>query len=131
MDSLALTSSLTGWGYFLAWSISMYPQPISNFLRKSVKGLSFDYLVLFTAGFAALNVYTLVGFFDENVKKEYRRRWGGEMLVVEADVWSAGHSLFVGGSIARVVMVPATHGFRRIWTSFLAHCDDSTPSVDP
>lgn len=40
-----IPSGIIGWGYFVAWSISFYPQVFMNFKRKSVVGLSFDYQV--------------------------------------------------------------------------------------
>jgi cystinosin len=39
-----------GWTYFLLWTISFYPQLISNFRRKSVEGLSLDFLAMNVAG---------------------------------------------------------------------------------
>lgn len=39
--------SLTvGWIYFVAWSVSFYPQLVINYKRKSVVGLSFDFMAL-------------------------------------------------------------------------------------
>jgi uncharacterized protein with PQ loop repeat len=39
-----------GWTYFLLWTISFYPQLISNFRRKSVEGLSLDFLAMNVVG---------------------------------------------------------------------------------
>lgn len=50
-DSLYHISSVVGWIYFLAWSVSFYPQIYSNYKRKSVVGLNFDYLSLNLVGF--------------------------------------------------------------------------------
>eukprot|EP00045_Choanoeca_perplexa_P004144 m.35710 g.35710 ORF g.35710 m.35710 type:complete len:187 (-) comp12420_c0_seq4:633-1193(-) len=38
-------SNVMGGIYFMAWSLSFYPQAILNYTRKSVVGLSFDYQV--------------------------------------------------------------------------------------
>lgn len=38
-----IISTSVGWTYFLAWSVSFYPQVWLNWKRKSVVGLSFDY----------------------------------------------------------------------------------------
>lgn len=38
-------SAICGWLYFLAWILSMYPQVVINFNKKSVVGLNFDYVV--------------------------------------------------------------------------------------
>lgn len=50
-DVLYHVSAAVGWIYFLAWSISFYPQIYSNYKRKSVVGLNFDYLSLNILGF--------------------------------------------------------------------------------
>eukprot|EP00188_Purpureofilum_apyrenoidigerum_P000856 Plantae.Rhodophyta-Purpureofilum_apyrenoidigerum.ctg14292.p1 GENE.Plantae.Rhodophyta-Purpureofilum_apyrenoidigerum.ctg14292~~Plantae.Rhodophyta-Purpureofilum_apyrenoidigerum.ctg14292.p1 ORF type:complete len:247 (-),score=42.41 Plantae.Rhodophyta-Purpureofilum_apyrenoidigerum.ctg14292:514-1254(-) len=45
-------STVVGWTYFFCWSISFYPQVWLNFKRKSVVGLSLDFVA-----------YNLLGFF--------------------------------------------------------------------
>ena len=50
-DILYHISTVVGWIYFLAWSVSFYPQIYSNYKRKSVVGLNFDYLSLNLVGF--------------------------------------------------------------------------------
>ena len=47
---LTVLGSVFGWVYFLSWSISFWPQNISNFKRKSVVGLNFDYTILHFTG---------------------------------------------------------------------------------
>ncbi|KAF9985410.1 hypothetical protein BGZ75_003006 [Mortierella antarctica] len=44
-------SYVLGWTYFIAWSASFYPQAILNWRRKSVQGLSLDYIYLNVLGF--------------------------------------------------------------------------------
>ncbi|GMR36619.1 hypothetical protein PMAYCL1PPCAC_06814, partial [Pristionchus mayeri] len=62
---------VVGWAYFLAWSISFWPQIILNFQRKSVIGLNFDFVLLNTIGFASYTVYNCLIFFDKEVQSEY------------------------------------------------------------
>lgn len=52
----ALISHLLGWAYFLAWSASFYPQAILNWRRKSVQGLSMDFIYLNVLGFLCYTV---------------------------------------------------------------------------
>jgi cystinosin len=52
-----IISAVLGWTYFLAWSISFYPQVILNWRRKSVVGLSFDY-----------NAYNVIGYLCYSVR---------------------------------------------------------------
>ncbi|KAI9030617.1 hypothetical protein DFJ74DRAFT_702912 [Hyaloraphidium curvatum] len=94
--TLALVSQVCGWGYVLAWAVSLYPQPLRNWRRKSVRGYSFDYIVLYVFGFVALAIYTFVFFFDRGVQDEYSRRNGGlKNLVVTADLLHICHSLAI------------------------------------
>ena len=46
-----------GWIYFVAWSLSFYPQVVENWRRKSVIGLNFDYLALNITGFIGYVTY--------------------------------------------------------------------------
>lgn len=39
-------SAVLGWTSFSAWSASFWPQLLSNHRRRSVEGLSFDFLLL-------------------------------------------------------------------------------------
>lgn len=43
-------SSFIGWSYFVMWSVSFYPQLVINYRRKSVAGISLDFLALNVAG---------------------------------------------------------------------------------
>ncbi|KAI6184376.1 Cystinosin [Aphelenchoides bicaudatus] len=62
---------VTGWVYFVAWSVSFYPQIVLNFRRKSVEGLHFDFLLLNTIGFSCYSVYNVMMFFDPVVEDQY------------------------------------------------------------
>ncbi|KAE9416074.1 hypothetical protein Angca_002294, partial [Angiostrongylus cantonensis] len=65
---VALLVVVVGWSYFLAWSISFYPQIFLNIRRQSVVGLNFDFLLLNIIGFAAYSAYNLFMYFDYNVQ---------------------------------------------------------------
>lgn len=56
---LITISSVIGWLYFVAWSISFYPQIITNYKRKSVVGLNFDFLSLNIIGFVLYGVFNI------------------------------------------------------------------------
>ncbi|KFO74377.1 Cystinosin, partial [Cuculus canorus] len=60
-----------GWIYFLAWSISFYPQLFENWRRKSVVGLSFDFLALNLTGFIAYSVFNIGLFWIPLIKEEF------------------------------------------------------------
>eukprot|EP00727_Mastigamoeba_balamuthi_P012778 m51a1_g8122 hypothetical protein (316) ;mRNA; f:181836-183093 len=48
--ALRTLSAVCGWAYFAAWSLSFYPQVVDNFRRRSVVGLSFDFLLINVTG---------------------------------------------------------------------------------
>lgn len=68
-EILPTLSAVLGWGYFSAWAISMYPQPIANWKRQSVRGFSLDYIVLFTVGMVCLCLYTCFFYFDTDIQE--------------------------------------------------------------
>jgi uncharacterized protein with PQ loop repeat len=53
---LHFISHFAGWAYFMAWSASFYPQAILNYQRKSVQGLSMDFIFLNVFGFLCYSV---------------------------------------------------------------------------
>src|SRR5271156_5255958 len=55
--SLDAFSQFLGWSYFLAWSISFWPQTILNFKRRSVQGLSLDFTLYNLTGFTLYTIY--------------------------------------------------------------------------
>lgn len=90
-----LISSITGYSYFCAWSISFYPQVILNFKRKSTAGLSNEFSVLNVAGFACYTTYTLCFYFSPEIQRQYKERNGAEseITVQSNDVAFAVHAL--------------------------------------
>ncbi|KAI8967075.1 PQ loop repeat-domain-containing protein [Mycotypha africana] len=70
-----VVSELLGWSYFFVWSISLYPQIYLNWKRKSVKGLSIDYLFYHWLGFLCYSVYNLAFFSNGQIRDEYRQRY--------------------------------------------------------
>ena len=47
---------IIGWAYTFCWTISFFPQIILNYRRRSVQGLSFDFLALNVFGFTCYSV---------------------------------------------------------------------------
>lgn len=88
-------SSVIGWLYFVAWSISFYPQIWINFKRRSVTGLNFDFLALNLVGFALYSAYNLCVFFSSGIQTEYLNRYPRGLIPVLAnDVIFSVHALF-------------------------------------
>ena len=62
---------ISGWLYFLTWSLSFYPQFILNWRTKSVVGLSFDYVALNLMGFVGYSIFNIAFYFDEGTQEDY------------------------------------------------------------
>ncbi|KAK5120447.1 hypothetical protein LTR85_006386 [Meristemomyces frigidus] len=67
-------SRLCGWLYFLAWSISFYPQPALNFRRRTTEGLLVDYPLLNVLGFSCYSVSSAVFLLSPPVRAQYAAR---------------------------------------------------------
>ncbi|KAG0281031.1 hypothetical protein BGZ95_007231 [Linnemannia exigua] len=89
-------SYLIGWAYFIAWSASFYPQAILNWRRKTVQGLSMDFVHLNVVGFLCYSIFNLAFFFSSEIQEEYKRRNDGQENLVRAnDVFFAAHALIL------------------------------------
>ncbi|XP_076753785.1 cystinosin-like isoform X3 [Xylocopa sonorina] len=94
-DTLYHISSVVGWIYFLAWSVSFYPQIYSNYKRKSVVGLNFDYLSLNLVGFIMYALFNCGLFWIPEVELEYFRRYPKGLNPVQVnDIFFALHATF-------------------------------------
>ncbi|KAJ1797088.1 hypothetical protein LPJ59_003351, partial [Coemansia sp. RSA 2399] len=82
--------------YFVAWSVSFYPQIVLNYRRKSVEGLSIDFLVYNVYGFACYTVFNTAFFASRTIADEYARRNDGhENLVRSNDLFFSYHALIL------------------------------------
>ncbi|KAF7677544.1 l-cystine transporter-like protein [Alternaria burnsii] len=67
-------SRVLGWAYFLSWSLSFYPQPISNYIRKSTLGLAIDFPTLNVLGFTCYTISTACFLYSPTIKSQYAFR---------------------------------------------------------
>jgi cystinosin len=89
-------SSSLGYTYFLMWSISFYPQVLTNYHRRTTSGLSVDFCLLNVIGFACYATYNLSLFYNDDLRRLYRERHGGGDVVIPVrsnDVAFAVHAL--------------------------------------
>ncbi|XP_063002669.1 cystinosin [Elgaria multicarinata webbii] len=85
-----------GWIYFLAWSISFYPQVFENWRRKSVVGLSFDFIALNLTGFIAYSVFNVGLFWIHAVKEQFLQVYPNGVNPVDSnDVFFSLHAVAV------------------------------------
>jgi len=93
--SVELLSTIIGWTYFVAWSVSFYPQIWDNFRRKSVIGLNFDFLALNIVGFTLYGCYNVALFWIHSVQAEYKSRHPMGVIPVQAnDVFFPIHAVW-------------------------------------
>ncbi|KAJ8374678.1 hypothetical protein SKAU_G00052580 [Synaphobranchus kaupii] len=91
---LEIINQVIGWIYFLAWSVSFYPQLYENWKRKSVVGLNFDFLALNLTGFIAYSVFNVGLFWIPYLKEEFLKRYPNGVNPVDAnDVFFSLHAV--------------------------------------
>eukprot|EP00804_Cyclotella_cryptica_P005824 CCRYP_000128-RB/>CCRYP_000128-RB protein AED:0.04 eAED:0.04 QI:195/1/1/1/0/0/4/1311/432 len=71
-------SNVLGYSYFLSWTLSFYPQIITNYRnpRGAKEGVSFDFLVWNMIGFACYAAYVTSFLYSGVVRQEYADRFG-------------------------------------------------------
>lgn len=82
---LNVLSAVFGWIYFIAWSVSFYPQIFLNWKRRSVVGLSFDFISLNLTGFLAYSFFNLGMYFSPTVQTEYLAKHPTGVIPVETN----------------------------------------------
>eukprot|EP01091_Cochliopodium_minus_P003947 TRINITY_DN13885_c0_g1_i1.p1 TRINITY_DN13885_c0_g1~~TRINITY_DN13885_c0_g1_i1.p1 ORF type:complete len:281 (-),score=16.45 TRINITY_DN13885_c0_g1_i1:46-888(-) len=115
LDSHFLTvlSKIVGWGYFVAWSVSFYPQIVENYMRKHVKGLSFDYVLYNFTGFLCYSIYNCFLYWIPVFQQEYIKVHGPPIPVHLNDCVFALHALFFTLiTIAQIFIYP--HGDNKL-----------------
>ncbi len=93
--SIVWISRALGWGYFIAWSASFYPQIYKNWKRKSVVGLSHHFVILNIMGYICYVIFTTTMYDSTLIKLEYISTNGGHKTKVQInDIAFAIHALF-------------------------------------
>jgi len=87
---------IIGWIYFVAWSVSFYPQVFYNYGRKSVVGLNFDFLAYNLTGFLGYSCYNVGIYWVASVQHEYTAAHHTKVMPVQAnDVFFALHAVLI------------------------------------
>ncbi|XP_065097940.1 cystinosin [Paramisgurnus dabryanus] len=91
---LFIINQVIGWIYFLAWSVSFYPQAYENWRRRSVVGLNFDFIVLNLTGFVAYSVFNVGLFWVPYIQEEFLKKDPNGVIPVDAnDVFFSLHAV--------------------------------------
>uniref|UniRef100_A0A1Y1MTB7 Cystinosin n=1 Tax=Photinus pyralis TaxID=7054 RepID=A0A1Y1MTB7_PHOPY len=72
---LDIVSQIIGWIFIISWGSSFYPQLYSNYERKCVIGLNFDYLALNIVGYISFAAFILNLYFNLEIQDEYYERY--------------------------------------------------------
>ncbi|KAG5176753.1 putative lysosomal cystine transporter family [Tribonema minus] len=107
-------SAIIGWIYFLAWSVSFYPQVVLNYRRKTTIGLSFDFQLYNLLGFTCYSIYTSAFYWSTAVQREYEHSHNGNSNKIEPnDVAFAIHAVAITCvTIAQVIYYDHVSGHR-------------------
>lgn len=89
-------SRLLGWLYFSAWTASFWPQALLMYRRKSVVGISMDFISLNAFGFVCYSIFNLAFLISDKVQQQYRNTHNGqENLVRWNDAFFAIHAVLI------------------------------------
>lgn len=93
---LKALSGLFGWIYTLAWSLSFYPQPYLNILRRSTTGTTPAFPLLNVLGFTCYTISTTTLYSSTLIRDQYRSRHNGTPNTTRGnDVAFAVHALLI------------------------------------
>ena len=92
---MAESSAALGGLYFVAWSVSFWPQVLLNRQRKTTVGLSPDFAILNAFAFAAYSAYTVSLYASPRVRHQYKRHHDHAPEVRFADVLFCLHALLL------------------------------------
>ena len=80
---LDIFNDVIGWIYFVAWSVSFYPQIFENIRRRSVVGLNFDFLAYNLLGFSVYSVFNIGLYWVPYIQDEYHDENPGQLIPVK------------------------------------------------
>ncbi|XP_053698760.1 cystinosin homolog [Sabethes cyaneus] len=91
-------SLLIGWSYTACWSTGYYPQILLNYRKRSVVGLSFDFLHINIVGHISYAIFNSFLYWNSYIEQEYFNRHPyGLNPVIGNDVGFAIHASFATG----------------------------------
>eukprot|EP00579_Thalassiosira_antarctica_P025570 CAMPEP_0202023462 /NCGR_PEP_ID=MMETSP0905-20130828/51942_1 /ASSEMBLY_ACC=CAM_ASM_000554 /TAXON_ID=420261 /ORGANISM="Thalassiosira antarctica, Strain CCMP982" /LENGTH=646 /DNA_ID=CAMNT_0048585845 /DNA_START=130 /DNA_END=2067 /DNA_ORIENTATION=- len=104
-----MTSNILGYTYFLSWTLSFYPQIITNWHHpsKARMGVSLDFIVWNIVGFACYAIYTTTFRYSHVVRREYAERFGGGDDDDEAGGGTGGTN--VTGTLVHILLSMEKH----------------------
>ncbi|KAB8253835.1 PQ loop repeat-domain-containing protein [Aspergillus pseudonomiae] len=106
-------SRLLGWIYTLCWSASFYPQPITNFRRRSTVGLAIDFPTVNTLGYVCYTGYTAAFLYSPVIRHQYAARHpGSEGSTVRFNDFAFAVHAIILSALTYTQFWPAVWGFK-------------------
>eukprot|EP00736_Rhodelphis_marinus_P004121 Rmarinus@m.30235 len=90
MEDCMIWSLIVGWIYTITWSVSAYPQIITNWQRKSVVGFSLDFMAFNFTGHQFYCFRNVAIYFFKGVSEAY-----GEPVEITDVVFSVHSAVFM------------------------------------
>jgi cystinosin len=89
-------SSMIGYTYVTAWSLSFYPQLLSNLRNRHTEGLSSDFCYLNVLGFLCYTIFNLSMAYSPTLQAQYAARHNGLRIhIAPNDIAFAIHALLL------------------------------------
>ena len=88
-------SMVVGWLYFIAWSVSFWPQVFLNLRRSSVAGLSIDFELYNMLGFTCYTAYNAALLWSPSIRAAYTAQYGNVPTVRVNDFVFSTHAMVV------------------------------------
>lgn len=87
----------------------MCAQVLTNWKRKSVEGLSFEYVYLNLVGFTCYSVYNCALMWNPSVRVEYQKQYNGSLPAVQTnDVFFGLHAV-----VLTIIVIIQTFKYER------------------
>lgn len=89
-------SSMIGYTYVTAWSLSFYPQLLLNLRNRHTQGLSRDFCYLNVVGFLCYTIFNLSMAYSPTLQGQYAARHNGQRIhIAPNDIAFAIHALLL------------------------------------
>ena len=105
-------SAVVGWLYFIAWSVSFWPQVFLNCRRRSVEGLSLDFELYNMLGFTCYSAYNAAMLWSPSIIAAFKAQHGGSAPTVRINdfVFSAHAMVVTALTLVQCVIYPYKRG---------------------
>ena len=102
-------SMLSGWVYFLLWSVSFYPQVYKNWKQKTTQGLSPDFPLANTLGLVCYTIYASGLLYSPVIQAQYADRHNGHKPAIQHN------DLVYGAHAVCLEFIVISQYFPRLW----------------